>query len=203
MSKKKNQKKGKEQAARKRRVTPRQLMTGWIAVVVVGTGAWYALAAMPDANTIKQLESNARRAETRLEENRERVAELQAEIDELTAQVSRLDAEYSAYSPYVGTLSAASDYGEALAATLTEAGLEVTQVEAPTGWTAHVAPYHSANFTLDATGTYEMVTTALRALEAQPGVSVRELQIVKNGGDPNDPILTARYALQAHVKSDK
>lgn len=191
-----------DKAPRKRRITPRQLMTGWIAVVLAGTGAWYGLAAIPDANAIKQLESDLRRAESRLTENRERVAELEGEIAQLESLAAGLDAEYAAYGAHVGDLSKVAEYGEALAAALAEAGLEVTQAEAPKAWETTVGPYRTGTFTLDGAGTYAAVMTALDALEAQPGVSVRELQIVKSGGDPDDPLLVTRFTLDAHVKAN-
>ena len=87
MTKRKKKNQNQEKAPRKRRITPRQLMTGWIIVVLAGTGAWYAFAAMPDAKEIQQLESNLRRAESRLTDNRERVAELEAEVAELEAKL--------------------------------------------------------------------------------------------------------------------
>lgn len=199
MSKKKTR---KDQAPRKRRITPRQLMSAWIVIVVAGTGAWYALAAMPDSNTIKQLQGDLRRTESRLTENRERVTQLEAEIHELEEQANQLDAEYGAYTSFVGELEPAADYGEALAAALSEAGLEVTQAEAPKTWETTVGPYRKATFTLDATGTYSTVMTALDALEARAGVSLRELQIAKSGGDPDDPLLITRFTLTAHVKAN-
>lgn len=199
MSKKKQQ---KDQAPKKRRVTPRQLMTGWIIAVATGTGAWYALSAMPGAQTIQQLQNDLRRAETRLEDNRERVAELETEIADLETQAAELEVEYAAFAPYVAELTAAAQYGENLAVALADAGLEVTEVEAPTGWEAGAGAYRTAQFTLDATGTYDAITTALTSLEEQPGISVRELQIVKNGGDPNDPNLITRLTLHAHAKAN-
>jgi len=202
MTKTNAKKKKQEQAPRKRRITPRQLMTGWIVVVLAGTGAWYALAAIPDAKEIQQLESNLRRAESRLTENRERVAELETEIAELEVLTADLDAEYAAYEAHVGELVKAAEYGEALAAQLADAGLEVTQAQAPDAWETTVGSYRKASFALDANGTYAAVMAALEALEATPGVSVRELQIIKSGGDPNDPLLVTRFALDVHVKAN-
>src|SRR5690606_6709746 len=139
-----------------------------------GTGAWYALAAMPDGKSIQQMQADLRRAESRLEENRVRVAELDEEISTLQTQADSLDDEYAAFDAYVGTLYAAAEYGETLSADLADVGLEVTQVQAPRGWDATVDPYRTATFTLDATGTYDAITAALTNLEAQAGVSVRE-----------------------------
>lgn len=200
MSKKKNTR--KDQAPRKRRITPRQLMSAWIVVAIAGTGAWYALAALPDGNNIQQLQNDLRRTESRLTENRERVTELEAEIRELEESADQLDAEYGAYAGFVGELEATADYGEALTTVLAEAGLEVTQAEAPKTWEAIVGPYRKATFTLDATGTYSAAMTALNALEARAGVSLRELQIAKSGGDPDDPLLITRFTLTAHVKAN-
>jgi len=199
MSKKKQQ---NEQAPRKRRIAPRQLMTSWIIGALAATSAWYALAAIPDGKAIQQLENDVSRAETRLNDNRQRLNELEAEIVELEVQAAVLDKEYAAFNDYLGELDAIGKYGENLAAALVAAGLEVTQAEVPAAWTTIVGPYRTAQFTIDATGTYAAITSALDELEAQPGISLRELQIVKNGGDPDDPTLITRLTLRAQVKAN-
>lgn len=192
-------KKTKPARGNKRRLTPKQLLTGWITLILIGTGAWYALAALPASNEIHQLEATLSRAENRLHENRGRVTELEEEIRALEAQVTRLDAEYATYHQYVGALAPITQYSDELAGLLSGAELEVTHADTPDAWGVITGPYRTATFTFDATGTYDRITTALRALESTPGVTVRELQIIKSGGDPNDPLLITRFTLNAHV----
>jgi len=186
----------------KRRLTPHQVMTAWLALVAAGTGAWYAFAALPDANTIRNLENKLRRAETRLADNKALVADLNAQIADLSGQVAALQAEYAQFDPYLGALEPIDDYAATLAETLESAGLHLSHTDPPDAWQSVVGDYRRASFTMDVSGTYAAVTAGLEALEAKPGISVREVQIVKSGGDPDDPTLITRITLTAHVKAE-
>lgn len=201
MSKKKD--KAKEKVDKpKFRLTGRHLVTTWLVLILAGTGAWYVTLGMPNAKEIKRLESSQTRTERDLDENRERVAQIQEQIQGLEQELVGAEEAYAAFAPYVTEAVAPAEHIEHVSARLATSGLTITNTDTPPSrWTPTAPQHYTITYAIDASGTFASVLAALTAIEQEEaGLSIDELQVVKSGGDPNDPTLTARLAITAHAR---
>lgn len=192
-------KKADKAERQKPRLTSRHLVTGWLALVLAGTGAWYAFLGMPDGKEIERLDGRQTRVEQDLEENRERVAQIEEQITGLEQELADAEASYTTFAPYVR--EKAAGLADVLSARFATAGLEITNVTLPPRWTPTAPQHYIATFVFDASGTFETVLAAFADLEQEGvGFSLDELQIVKAGGDPGNPTLTTRFAVTTHAR---